>query len=291
VGRIREVVVTPAIRGLGCHGEGLTREAVLARVSSLSTLAIGRRVYSLGVVWLGAIELFYGSLSSDWLPVSSHLAGYKIVAYAAAGALVLGGVAMNIGRAAWIGALGLAALFALSVLLYAPFVIKGPTDIGVWEAVAESAAMAAGGALAYALAPGVRAGRAATARRIARLVLGVCLLIFGAAHFAFAKYTASLVPAWLPPSQLFWTYATGAAQIAAGLAMLSGLQVRLAAILLTTMYVIFSLLVHIPMLLATPTVRFEWTENAVNLILIGVAWTMADSLAGRGSISPAAKKP
>ena len=34
--------------------------------------------------------------------------------------------------------------------------------------------------------------------RAGRLMFGLCLLVFGAAHFAYAKYTASLVPAWLP---------------------------------------------------------------------------------------------
>src|SRR5437763_529874 len=78
------------------------------------------------------------------------------------------------------------------------------------------------------------------------LAFGACLLVFGTSHFLYAQFTASLVAAWLPPSRLFWAYATGAAQIAAGLAMLTGVKARLAAILLTIMYAAFGLLVHIP---------------------------------------------
>jgi hypothetical protein len=33
------------------------------------------------------------------------------------------------------------------------------------------------------------------------------------------------------------------------------------------------------MLLADPSSRMNWTENAINLALIGVAWVVADSLA------------
>jgi uncharacterized membrane protein YphA (DoxX/SURF4 family) len=88
-----------------------------------------------------------------------------------------------------------------------------------------------------------------------------------------------LVPKWLPPTQEFWTYATGVGHIAAGLALLTGIQARLAAILLTVMFASFTPLVHLPMLLADPANHFNWSENALNLALTGAAWVMADSLA------------
>jgi uncharacterized membrane protein YphA (DoxX/SURF4 family) len=96
--------------------------------------------------------------------------------------------------------------------------------------------------------------------------------------------TAPLVPKWLPPTQEFWGYATGVFHIAAGVAILTGVQARLAAILLTVMYASFTPLVHVPTLLADPSSHFFWTENAVNLALTGVAWVVADSLARRSRI-------
>ena len=45
--------------------------------------------------------------------------------------------------------------------------------------------------------------------------------------------TVPLVPKWLPPSREFWAYATGIGHIAAGVAILTGVQARLAAVLLT----------------------------------------------------------
>ena len=99
--------------------------------------------------------------------------------------------------------------------------------------------------------------------------------------------TAPLVPRWLLPSQAFWAYATGLCHIAAGLALLSGVQARLAAILLTVMFVCFTLLVHAPMLLADPSSHWIWSENALNLALIGVAWVVADSLARPRGAAPA----
>ena len=45
------------------------------------------------------------------------------------------------------------------------------------------------------------------------------------------------------------------------------------------MFASFTPLVHVPMLLADPTVYVNWTENALNLALTGAAWVVADSLA------------
>ena len=58
--------------------------------------------------------------------------------------------------------------------------------------------------------------------------------------------TVPLVPGWLPPTREFWAYATGIGHIAAGLAILTGVQARLAAILLTVMFACFTPLVHVP---------------------------------------------
>ena len=242
-------------------------------------IAFGRRVYGLGVIGLGLVELAYGAFASVWLPVPAHIPAYHIPAYGSAGVLILAGLAINVSRAAATAALTLAAFFAAWMLvLLLPLTLATPAAWGGWQAIAESTIMALGGVLAYTQSPGVSPTRAAAIARIVRLVFGLCLLVFGGSHFVYAKFTASLVPAWLPPSQLSWTYATGVAQIAAGLAMLSAVQARLAAILLTVMYLAFGALVHIPSILADPSSHANWAENGINLILVGAAWGLADSL-------------
>jgi uncharacterized membrane protein YphA (DoxX/SURF4 family) len=106
-------------------------------------------------------------------------------------------------------------------------------------------------------------------------------VLFGGAHFFYMNLTAPLVPKWLPPSGEFWGYATGVAHIAAGVAILTGIRARLAAILLTIMYAAFTPLVHLPMLVANTSSHWIWSENVLNLILTGIAWVVADSLAGK----------
>ena len=156
------------------------------------------------------------------------------------------------------------------------------TEFGSYSGVAEQLAIAAGGLIVYAGSARIDAAHAARLTRLGQLAFGVCALLFGGAHFFYMNLTAPLVPKWLPPSQVFWGYATGIGHIAAGVAILTGVKARLAAILLTAMYASFTLLVHVPMLLADSSSHANWSENALNLALIGVAWVVADSLARPG---------
>jgi len=243
---------------------------------------IGTRVYGLGAATMGATAVAFLAMAPAHPPANDALA------YVEAITLILGGLAINLPRVSVLGAALLTAYFAISALvLGGPPLVAQPLVVGSWENFSEPVALAAGGAVAFALLPNAWPGRSAIVARGGRLAFGLCLLVFGAAHFAYANYTASLVPAWLPPGQMAWTYITGVAQIAAGLALLSGIQARLAAILLTVMYGLFGLLVHAPLIHGSPHTRFYWDEFFENLALMGVAWIMADALGGKARKPPA----
>ena len=242
-------------------------------------MSIGARFYGLAAVALGLTGLLYGSFAAMGLPVAPHFPAYQILAWAAAGWLILAGLAANLPKLAAVGSLALAAFFFLALLtLHGPDAFTRATIWVTWEVIAEKMVMALGGILAFTLAPGIGAARAARIVRLVRPLFGTCLLVFGTSEFVYSEFTASLVPAWLPPSQLFWTWVTGAAQIAAGLAILSGVQARLAAILLTIMYLVFGLIVHLPRIIAEPSLAGAWSENGVNLVLAGAAWALVDAL-------------
>ena len=159
-------------------------------------------------------------------------------------------------------------------------VLANYAEFGAYSGTAEQLAIAAGGLIVYAANAKIDAALAARLTRVGQLAFGVCALLFGGAHFFYMNLTVPLVPKWLPPTQEFWAYATGIGHIAAGVAILTGVQARLAAILLTAMYVSFTLFVHVPLVLADPASHTNWAENALNLALIGVAWVVADSLVG-----------
>ena len=199
----------------------------------------------------------------------------------AAAFMLIAGAAVEWRRTTAWGAAALTAYFGfvVVVLMNGRVLLAHYAEFLPYESLAIQTAITMGGLIVYAAHANIDAALATLLTRIAQLVFGVCALIFGAAHFMYMNLTAPLVPKWLPPSQEFWAYATGIAHIAAGVAILTGVQARLAAILLTVMFASFTPLVHVPMLLATPSSHWIWNENAVNIALIGAAWVVADSLA------------
>lgn len=243
---------------------------------------LGRRVYGLGAIALGLIGLVWRDFALVWQPVPADFPHRMDWALAFGAALLLAGLAANVKRTVALGCGALMILYTLCVLLlHAPRVAAHPLAFGPWQGLAEQLALASAGAIA--LAGSVRMGATASARlaRFGRTAFAICLVIFGLAHFVYLSFTAAMVPHWLPPNPRFWTYATGAFHIAAGLALLFGVRARLAAVMLTAMFTGFGVLVHAPLLLADPTSHLNWTGNAMNLALIGAAWVVADSLGRR----------
>ncbi len=246
--------------------------------------AFGAYVYGLGIMAIGALSLAWADfVTGQTVPAS--LPGRPLFAYAAGAFMLISGAAVAFRRTAVIAAAAIIAYFMVVVMIVmdgAEFVANWSV-YGEYESAAEQFAIAAAALIVFAANANIDAALAARLKRIGQIVFGLCAIVFGGAHFAYLNLTVPLVPKWLPPSQLFWAYATGVFHIAAGLAIVTGIQARRAAILLTVMYASFQPLVHIPMLIADPSSHFLWGENALNLALTGVAWVMADSLAKRGA--------
>ena len=240
-------------------------------------MVFGFRVYGLGIMCLGLVGLVWGNFISGH-SVPKDFPGYTALAYAAAAFLVVAGAAIEWKRTVAWAALALSAYYAIVV-----FVMNGRllpanyAQYGIYEEIAIQLAVMLGAVMIYASHADIDAALAARIIRISRMVFGICAIVFGGAHFVYMNLTAPLVPTWLPPNQIFWGYATGVFHIAAGLAILSGVQARLAASLLTIMYAAFTPLVHIPQLLAGHLGQFNWSENGENITLTGVAWVVADS--------------
>jgi uncharacterized membrane protein YphA (DoxX/SURF4 family) len=243
-------------------------------------MALGRRVYGLGVMAVGMASLVFGAFDPGQ-PVPENFPARIALAYAAGVFMVLAAAAVEWRRTAAWGAAALTVYYAFVVVI----LMNGRlllTDYAVfvtYENIAMQLAIAAGGLIVCATTARIDAALAERLTRLGRLAFGVCALVFGGAHFVYMNNTASLVPKWLPPTQEFWGYATGVGFVAAGVAILTGVQARLAAILVTAMLASFALLVHAPILLADHSSHWNWTESAVNLAVIGAAWVVADSLA------------
>ncbi|MDB5429118.1 MAG: DoxX family protein [Caulobacter sp.] len=238
----------------------------------------GNRFYGLGALALGLVGLAFADFALQWQPVPKTIPGHLVLAYASAAILILGGGALLVRRWASLGALTLAVFFGLwVVVLHGPLALAEPTNFGVWQGVAEILALSAGGVIAWATTSGLEAARGARVVRIARIVFALCLLVFGTSHFLYAKFTASMIPKAIPPSAMFWAYATGVAHIAAGLAILSGIMARLASRLLSAMFALFAVLVHLPLVAGDLHSHLAWIGLTITLALTGAAWVVADT--------------
>jgi len=245
-----------------------------------TTMAFGWRVYGLGVMALGMACLAFGDFDPGQ-PVPENFPARTALAYAAGAFMVAAAAAVEWRRTAAWGAAALTVYYALFVviLMNGRLLLRDYAVFVTYENIAEQIAIAAGGLIVYASTARIDTALAARLTRLGRLAFGVCALVFGGAHFVYMNLTAPLVPKWLPPTQEFWGYATGIGFVAAGVAILTGVQARLAAILVTAMLASFALLVNEPMLIADHSSHMNWTESAVNLAVIGAAWVVADSLA------------
>jgi uncharacterized membrane protein len=245
-----------------------------------TTMVFGRRVYGLGVTALGLACLAFGDFDPGQA-VPKNFPARTALAYSAGAFMVVAAAAIEWRRTAVWGAAALTGYYAVVVLLLmnGRLLLSGYAVYGTYENIAMQLAIAASALIVYATTAQIERGLTARLTRLGQMAFGVCPLIWGGAHFIYMNLTAPLVPKWLPPGQVFWGYVTGVCFIAAGLAILTGIQARLAAILLTIMVASFGLLANGPMLVADPSSHWNWTESTLNLALTGAAWVVADSLA------------
>ncbi len=132
------------------------------------------------------------------------------------------------------------------------------------------------GAIAMYAATEANAARATVFGRLARLGLGVCAISFTLGQALLPHETASLVPKWIPPNQMFWATLTTIAFAIAAIAILINWQARLAMRLMTLMLGLFGVLVWVPLVIAHPETHFNWSECALTFLITGAAWMVAD---------------
>ncbi|HEX3363506.1 hypothetical protein [Phenylobacterium sp.] len=250
--------------------------------------AFGWRVFGIGVIAVAVVVFALRDVDPAG-QASRASPGHTLLACATAGVLLIAGAALEWRRTVAWAAGAITAYYAVVIVGFKDggLILRHAGEFMAYSNTAEQLAVLAAALIVFATYARIDPALAARLTRAGQLAFGVCAILFGGAHFFYMGMTAPLVPAWLPPSQLFWGYATGVFHIAAGVAILTGVKDRLAAVLLTIMYAAFTPLVHLPMLWADPASHRNWTENVTNLILTGAAWVVADSLArvGRGRVS------
>lgn len=239
----------------------------------------------MGSVALGVVGLRWGDFAAVWQPVPEGVPGRTLLAYGAAVLLLIGGTALPWRGAAKPAALALAALYSLFAMLWMARIMGSPQIIGTWSGCAEQLALVVGAVAIFACLQPPGSPRAIRMALASRVIFGLCTIAFGLVHFLGGAETAAMFPKWLPPSGPAWVIATGAGQLLAGVALISGFQALLATRLFTAAFVVFGVLVWIPDIFVHPDSFTAWAGAAINLALVGAAWAIADSIAdfSRGS--------
>jgi uncharacterized membrane protein len=262
------------------HWMALATYIGAVKIAEGTKLGFGSRIYGLGLMAMGLACLAFREFDPGQ-PVPDNFPYRTILAYVAGAFIVVAAAAVEWRRTAAWGAAALALYYGVVVviLLDGRQLLAQYAGYGIYESLSMQLALTLGGLLVYVSVANIDATLSARLTRLCQLAFGICALIWGRAHFVYMNFTAPLVPKWLPPSQVFWGYVTGVCFIAAGLAILTGIKARLAAILLTVMIACFGLLVNDRILLTgVLSSHWNWSESSINLALIGVAWLVADSL-------------
>jgi uncharacterized membrane protein len=246
--------------------------------------SVGHAVFAVTMIALGILGLASDDFAAIWPPVYKALPARHALAYLCSLVSLACGIGLLWQRTVTLAARVLFAWLALWLLVFRlPLIISSPTSQDAWSGSGETAVIIAGAWVLYARAASCwdsqRLGFATgpVGLRKARVLYALALVIFGAAHFRFLKETAGLVPGWLP-APMAWASLTGAAYIAAGVAVLTGWQARLAAALCTWQMGLFTLLVWMPAVWAGAN-AFQWSETVISWTLTASAWVLADSYA------------
>ena len=243
----------------------------------------GHAAFAATMIGLGVMGFVTRNFSQIWQPVPKWVPGRTALVFLCALISLGTGIGLLWRRWALVASrvLLIALLIWLLVLRLPNLFYEHPLVLVAWTFGA-TAVMGAGAWVLYVwfahegdpAHPGFLAD--AMGLRIARTLYGVSLIPFGLAHFMYLDATTVLIPKWLP-GHAAWAYFTGAAFIAAGLAVAVGVLGSLAAALSTLQMGLFTLIVWVPRMVAGTVTDFQRGEFISSCALTAGAWVVADS--------------
>lgn len=246
--------------------------------------SLGRYVYGLAAIGFGICALAWHDIS-NWQQINAFggASHREILTYIVATIEILGGIAVQWRTTARAGAVALGAIYFTFALVAVPLIIEHPLVYNDYGNFFEQFSLVSGALILYACSGPLARTRTAQLAQIGYYSFGICVVSFALEQLFYLSATASLVPKWIPPGQMFWAMATTAAFALAAIALLTGFTARLASRLTTAMIAGFGLLVWLPALFADPHSFLNWSESVETLGIAASAWIVADFLGQRRS--------
>jgi uncharacterized membrane protein len=252
-------------------------------------VTVGRFFFAIAMALFGVQYFIYASAMNRPIPGPPWTPGAHWLAWLTGIALIAIAVSIATGKHSRLAAMLLgAALFLKILFLHLPGLITQIHNPGPWTVTFELLALCGASFILANVTPpdesttstGNLGSSLATA---GRLVFAIALVVFAVQHFLYARFIATLIPAWIP-GHLFWAYFIGVAFVGAALAIAAKVQAKLAAILLGTMFVLWVLVLHLPRVTASPRNGNEVTSLFIALAMSGASFFLASSLARDPSV-------
>ncbi len=234
---------------------------------------LGRHFYGLGAIAFGIITIVWQQVNS-----LGNISHPEILVYIVGIAELFGGFAIMWPKTNRIGAITLGVIYLIFSLYRIIPIIKMPLAYFNWGNFFEEFSIFLGSVFVFASTIRNDPERASKIARVAYLCFGICVISYSLYQLFYLKYTAGLVPKWIPPGQIFWAVATTIAFALAAIAILSGYSALLASRLLVITFIGFTLLVWMPACITNPHVLAKWISNAETIAVAGSAWIVADFL-------------
>lgn len=265
----------------------VSREPGAIRVASP-----GHVVFAATMIGLGAMALAHGDFAQIWQPVPRWVPGRTALVYLSA--FISLGCGIGLLTTRWAPAasrllFGTLMVWLLVLRLPNHFYEK-PLVLVAWTFGATGVMVAGAWVLYSWFADGrdrTRVGLlfGAGGLRVARALYGVSLIPFGLAHFMYLDATTVIIPNWLP-WHVALAYITGAAFVAAGVAVAVGVLARPAAALVTLQMGLFGLIVWLPLLISGKATAFQRGEFVAGCALMAGSWVVVDSYRRTSGLSP-----
>jgi uncharacterized membrane protein YphA (DoxX/SURF4 family) len=244
--------------------------------------SLGRFVYGLAAICSGICALVWHDYSA-----LGDIPHRGIFIYVVAIIEIVGGLAILWPRTARAGAVAVGTIYFIFALLGVPLIIAHPLVYNGFGNFFEQFSYVSGALVLYACSGPIAPARTVKLAQIGYYSFGICVASFALEQLFYLSETASLVPKWIPPAQMFWAVATTVAFALAAIALLTGVMARLASQLTTAMILGFGLLVWLPALFANPHSFPNWSETAETFAIAASAWIVADFLGDRRSAESA----
>ena len=249
---------------------------------------LGRHVYGLAALLFGLVALAWHDFNIwQQIRVLGDITHRGVLVYIYATVELAGGIAIQWRKTARAGAAALGAISLAFASLWVPFIVAKPQVYDLWGNFFEQFSLVAGALIVYATGDESDTKRSAALARIGYIGFGLCVISFTLEQLFYLSGTASFVPKWIPPGQMFWAITTTVAFGLAALALFSGVWDLLASRLLTAMVIGFGLFIWLPAPFVDPHKQINWAGNAENLAIAGAAWIVAEYLSQRRSVAMA----